>query len=244
MLLKNKVAIITGGNRGIGAAAAKRFAKEGARVVITYSSEKSKAAADEIIDGIDAIAVQCNVTQKREVENLIATALEKFGTFHILVNNAGIFLDHSVESLDESIVDDHLAANLKGPILCTALAMDELAKTKGVIVNTSSIVGLSPSFLSDIYSASKHALVGLTRSWALRLGPKGIRVNAVAPGPIQTDMIKIIPTDMLNRLKEQCPLGRLGQPEEVAHTIVFLASDMSTYVNGQTIVVDGGRFMH
>jgi 3-oxoacyl-[acyl-carrier protein] reductase len=244
MLLKNKVAIITGGNRGIGAATAKRFAKEGARVVITYSSEKSKAAADEIIQGIDGIAVQCNVTQKREVQNLIAATLEKFDALHILVNNAGIFLDHSVESLDEAIVDDHLAANLKGPILCTAMAMDELAKTKGVIVNTSSIVGLSPSFLSDIYSASKHALVGLTRSWALRLGPQGIRVNAVAPGPIKTDMIKIIPPDMLNRLKEQCPLGRLGQPEEIANTILFLASDMSTYINGQTIVVDGGRFMH
>jgi 3-oxoacyl-[acyl-carrier protein] reductase len=244
MLLKNKIAIITGGNRGIGAATAKRFAKEGARVVITYSSEKSKAAADEIIQGIDGIAVQCNVTQKREVQNLIAATLEKFDALHILVNNAGIFLDHSVESLDEAIVDDHLAANLKGPILCTAMAMDELAKTKGVIVNTSSIVGLSPSFLSDIYSASKHALVGLTRSWALRLGPQGIRVNAVAPGPIKTDMIKIIPPDMLNRLKEQCPLGRLGQPEEIANTILFLASDMSTYINGQTIVVDGGRFMH
>jgi 3-oxoacyl-[acyl-carrier protein] reductase len=244
MLLKNKIAIITGGNRGIGAATAKRFAKEGARVVITYSSEKSKAAADEIIQGIDGIAVQCNVTQKREVQNLIAATLEKFDALHILVNNAGIFLDHSVESLDEAIVDDHLAANLKGAILCTAMAMDELAKTKGVIVNTSSIVGLSPSFLSDIYSASKHALVGLTRSWALRLGPQGIRVNAVAPGPIKTDMIKIIPPDMLNRLKEQCPLGRLGQPEEIANTILFLASDMSTYINGQTIVVDGGRFMH
>ena len=244
MLLKNKVAIITGGNRGIGAATAQRFAKEGARVVITYSSEKSKAAADGFIGGIDGIAVQCDVTQKNDVKNLIDTTLEKFDTIHILVNNAGIFLDHSVESLDESVVDDHLAANLKGPILCTAMAMDELAKTKGVIVNTSSIVGLSPSFLSDIYSASKHALVGLTRSWALRLGPQGIRVNAVAPGPIKTDMIKIIPPDMLNRLKEQCPLGRLGQPEEIANTILFLASDMSTYINGQTIVVDGGRFMH
>ena len=114
----------------------------------------------------------------------------------------------------------------------------------GVIVNTCPIVGLSPSFLSDIYSASKHALVGLTRSWALRLGPKGVRVNAVAPGPIRTDMIKIIPDDMLTRLKEQCPLGRLGEPEEIADAILFLASDMSTYINGQTIVIDGGRFMH
>jgi 3-oxoacyl-[acyl-carrier protein] reductase len=244
VLLKNKIAIITGGNRGIGAATAIRFAKEGARVVITYSSEKSKAAADEIIQVTDGIAVQCDVTKESDVKNLIDIALEKYRAFHILVNNAGIFKDHSVESLDESVLDAHIAANLKGPIVCTAMAMDELVKTKGVIVNTSSIVGLSPSFLSDIYSASKHALVGLTRSWALRLGPKGIRVNAVAPGPIQTDMIKIIPTDMLNRLKEQCPLGRLGQPEEVAHTILFLASDMSTYVNGQTIVVDGGRFMH
>ena len=244
MLLENKIAIITGGNRGIGAATARRFVEAGARIVITYSSEKSKAAADEIIRDGDGIAVQCDVTKKNDVKHLIDSALNEFGSFHILVNNAGIFLDHSVESLDLSIVDAHIEANLKGPILCTAVAMDELMKTKGVIVNTSSIVGLSPSFLSDIYSASKHALVGLTRSWALRLGPKGIRVNAVAPGPIRTDMIKIIPDDMLNRLKEQCPLGRLGEPEEIADAILFLASDMSTYINGQTIVIDGGRFMH
>ncbi len=244
MLLENKIAIITGGNRGIGAATAKRFVEAGARIAITYSSEKSKAAAEEIIGGGGGIAVQCDVTQKNDVKHLIDSTLKAFGTFHILVNNAGIFLDHSVESLDESIVDAHIEANLKGPVLCTAVALGELVKSKGVIVNTSSIVGLSPSFLSDIYSASKHALVGLTRSWALRLGPQGVRVNAVAPGPIQTDMIKIIPPDMLNRLKEQCPLGRLGQPEEIADTILFLASDMSTYINGQTIVVDGGRFMH
>ena len=244
MLIKNKIAIITGGNRGIGAATARRFVEAGAQIVITYSSEKSKAAADEIIGGGQGIAVQCDVTQTNDVKHLIDSALKKFGSFHILVNNAGIFLDHSVESLNESVVDAHIAANLKGPILCTAMAVDELVKTRGVIVNTSSIVGLSPSFLSDIYSASKHALVGLTRSWALRLGPKGIRVNAVAPGPIQTDMIKIIPPDMLNRLKEQCPLGRLGQPEEIADAILFLASDMSSYINGQTIVIDGGRFMH
>ena len=244
MLLENKIAIITGGNRGIGAATARRFVEAGARIVITYSSEKSKVAADEIIGDGGGIAVQCDVTQKNDVKYLIDSALKEFGTFHILVNNAGIFLDHSVESLDESILDAHIEANLKGPILCTAMAMDELVKTKGVIVNTSSIVGLSPSFLSDIYSASKHALVGLTRSWALRLGPKGIRVNAVAPGPIRTDMIKIIPDDMLTRLKEQCPMGRLGEPEEIADAILFLASGMSTYITGQTIVIDGGRFMH
>jgi len=116
MLLENKIAIITGGNRGIGAATAKQFAKEGARIVITYSSEKSKALANEIIEGSEGLAVQCDVTRKSDVKNLIDMTLEKFGTFHILVNNAGIFLDHSVESLDESVVDAHVAANLKGPI--------------------------------------------------------------------------------------------------------------------------------
>ena len=244
MLLKDKVAIITGGNRGIGAATAKLFAKEGASVVVTFSSEKSKGQANETIEGLEGLAVKCDVTQKKDVKNLIARTIKEFGGFHILVNNAGIFRYHSTDSLDEIVVDAHIATNLKGPILCTALAIDELVKTKGVIVNTSSIVGVSPSLISDIYSATKHALVGLTRSWALKLGPKGIRVNAVAPGPIRTDMIKIIPAETIENMKAQCPLGRLGMPDEIANAILFLASDMFTYVNGQTLVVDGGRFMH
>lgn len=244
MLIEDKVAIITGGNRGIGAATAKRFAKEGAKVVITYSSGKSRAKADETINGIDGIAVKCDVTQADDVKNLIGTAIEKFGRLDILVNNAGIIIEHSISEFDEKAVTDQIATNVIGPIRCTAAAVNELVKTRGVIVNTTSIVGLSPSFISDIYAATKHALTGLTRSWALELGPKGVRVNSVAPSATRTDIFNDLADDTVKKMEALSPLGRLAQPEEIANAILFMASDMSSYINGQTLLVDSGRFMH
>jgi NAD(P)-dependent dehydrogenase (short-subunit alcohol dehydrogenase family) len=124
------------------------------------------------------------------------------------------------------------------------MVIDELVKNQGVIVNTASVVGLAPSPISDIYAASKHALVGLTRSWALKFGPKGVRVNAVAPGLTKTDLLAEFSPESIKSLKAMCPLGRLAEAEEIANAILFLASDMASFINGQTLVVDGGRFMH
>ena len=244
MLLEDKVAIITGGNRGIGAATSKLFTKEGAKVVITYSSENSRAKADETIRGTDGIVVRCDVTKEDEIKHLVDSTLSKFGRINILVNNAGIFENHSIEAFDESAVDADISTNLKGPVLCTAMAIDELVKNRGVIVNTASVVGLAPSPISDIYAASKHALVGLTRSWALKFGPQGVRVNAVAPGLTKTDLLAEFSPESIKSLKAMCPLGRLAEAEEIANAILFLASDMASFINGQTLVVDGGRFMH
>ena len=244
MKLTNKIAIITGGNRGIGAAATRLFAEEGAKVVVTYSNEETKQAATDVVQGIDAMAIRCDVTDRSQVRNLIDQTLTSFGKLDILVNNAGVMGAHSVDALDEALVQNNMQVNVAGPVLCTALAIEHLIASKGVIINTSSIVGLSPSLVNDIYTATKHALVGLTRSWALKFGPKGVRVNAVAPGPITTDLLAPLPRETLDKMKSLCPLGRLGKPEEIAQTMLFLASDMSSYINGQTIVVDGGRFMH
>jgi 3-oxoacyl-[acyl-carrier protein] reductase len=179
-----------------------------------------------------------------DVKNLIRMTIKKFGRLDILVNNAGFMESHTIGNFNEGVVEAHIATNIRGPILCTALAVEELTKTMGVIVNTSSLVGLAPSLASDIYAATKHALIGLTRSWALELAPKGIRVNSVAPGPIKTDLLKRYPVEAVQKMQALCPLGRLGEPEEIASVILFLVSDMSSYVNGQTIVVDGGRLMH
>ncbi len=244
MIIKDKVAIITGGNRGIGAAVTKLFLKQGAKVVITYSSDKGEFPDEEMMNEAGGIAVKCDITKPADVKNLVNTTIEKFNKLDILVNNAGILKHHSVDCFNEPVVDKHIETNLKGPILCTSQAVEELKKTKGVIVNTSSIVGLSPSLLSDIYAATKHALVGLTRSWALKLAPDGIRVNSVAPGPILTDMLEEMDEKTLKKMHALCPMGRLGEPDEVANVILFLSSGLSSYVTGQTIVVDGGRLMH
>jgi 3-oxoacyl-[acyl-carrier protein] reductase len=244
MLVRDKVAIITGGNRGIGKAAALLLRKEGAHIVITYSSDQSREPANGVIKETRGLAVKCDVTQMIDVRNLIRQTIKKFGRLDILVNNAGFMDSHTVSHLNEAVVEAHIATNIRGPILCTAMAVGELAKTKGVIVNTSSLVGLAPSLASDIYAATKHALIGLTRSWTLELASKGIRVNSVAPGPIKTDLLKGFAIEVVQKMQALCPMGRLGEPEEIASVILFLASDMSSYVNGQTIVVDGSRLMH
>jgi len=244
MLMKDKVAVITGGTRGIGRATARLMAEEGAHVAVTYSSDATKAAAEETIRNVNGIAVKCDVTKRAAVHNLIDTVISNLGKLDILVNNAGIMTHHSIDTFDAGIMETHIDTNIKGPIFCAAEAVSELQKTRGVIVNVSSIVGLSPSLVSDVYAATKHAVVGLTRSWALELAPKGIRVNSVAPGPTLTDLLKDVPAQTLKKMEQICPMGRLAEPLEIANVILFLASDMSSYVNGQTIVVDGGRFMH
>lgn len=243
-MLKNKVAIITGGNRGIGAATAQVFAEEGAAVVITHSSDATREKALAVVDGLEGMAVKCDVTDARQVDALIEETIATYGHLDILVNNAGIMDNHTVENLDFDFVNRTLQVNINGPVLCTGKALPFLIQSKGVIVNTASIVGLSPSLVNDVYAASKHALVGLTRSWALNFGPKGVRVNAVAPGPTTTDLLATVAQETLDKMKALSPMGRLGEPVEMARAILFLASDMSSYVNGQTLVVDGGRFMH
>jgi len=246
--LKNKVAIITGARRGMGRTHALTLAKAGARVVVSdISQEDCEKVVEEIKkEGGEAMAIKCDVSKKSEVEAMIKETVEKWGRIDILVNNAGIaefkpFLDLTEEDWDRTI-----NINLKGYFLCGQAAAKEMAKKKsGVIVNIASIamgqVGVGYPTLAH-YSATKGGIVAMTQAMAVELAPLNIRVNAIAPGAIETPMIDPLVKDP--KIKEatvsQVPLKRIGQPQEVSNAVLFLASDESSYMTGSTVVVDGG----
>jgi 3-oxoacyl-[acyl-carrier protein] reductase len=242
--LDGKVALVTGGARGIGRATALLFAREGAKVVVADRDEagaKTTAAAIKSEDG-EALAVGVDVTNKADVERMVAAALERFGRIDVLVNNAGILKDASLLKMEEPQWDALIAVNLKGVYLVgqtVARAMVE-RKIGGVILNASSIVGLYGNFGQTNYVAAKAGVIGMTRVWSRELGRKGIRVNAVTPGFIRTDMTAGMPPDVLEAQKQHTPLGRLGEAEDVAKLYLFLASDDASYISGQIIGCDGG----
>ena len=238
--LDGKVALITGGARGIGRATALLFAREGAKVVVADRDEPgAQATAKECGE---ALGIGVDVTSKADVDRLIAAALERFGKIDVLVNNAGILKDGSLLKMEEQQFDALIAVNLKGVYLvgqAVARAMTE-RKTPGVILNASSIVGIYGNFGQTNYVAAKAGVIGMTRVWARELGRKGIRVNAVTPGFIRTDMTASMPQDVLDAQKAHTPLGRLGEADDVARLYLFLASDDAAYISGQVIGVDGG----
>jgi NAD(P)-dependent dehydrogenase (short-subunit alcohol dehydrogenase family) len=248
MKLENKVAIITGARRGMGKADALLMAKEGAKVVIAdISQEECQLVVYEIEKaGGQAMAVKCDVSNKKEVDEMVQKTIEKFGKLDILVNNAGIcqfkpFLDLTEEEWDKTI-----DINLKGYFLCAQAAAKEMVKQKsGVIVNIASIAmgqqGVGFPTLAH-YSASKGGIVAMTETMALELGPYNIRVNAIAPGAIETPMIDPVKQDpkVMEGILARLPLHRVGRPEEIANAVLFLSSDDSSYVTGSVVVVDGG----
>jgi 3-oxoacyl-[acyl-carrier protein] reductase len=238
--LDGKVALVTGGARGIGRATTLLFAREGAKLVVADRDEAgAKATAAECGD---AIAVGVDVTNKADVERMVTAALERFGKIDVLVNNAGILKDASLLKMEEPQFDALIAVNLKGVYLvgqAVARTMVE-RKTAGVILNASSIVGIYGNFGQTNYVAAKSGVIGMTRVWARELGRKGIRVNAVTPGFIRTDMTAGMPQDVLEAQKSHTPLGRLGEADDVAKLYLFLASDDASYISGQIIGCDGG----
>ncbi|MBU1876981.1 SDR family oxidoreductase [Patescibacteria group bacterium] len=246
--MENKVAIITGARRGMGKADALLLAKEGAKVVVSdISLEDCQAVVDEIEkEGGEAIAVKCDVSQKQEVDNLFQKTVEKFGQIDILVNNAGIAEFKPFLEMTEEEWDRTLDINLKGYFLCAQAAAKEMAKQKsGVIINIASVamgqVGVGfPNIVH--YCASKGGIAAMTEAMALELAPYNIRVNAIAPGMIETPMIDSIKQDpkAMDGMLARVPLGRLGKPEEIADLVVFLASDKSSYITGSIVVIDGG----
>lgn len=244
MRLKDKVAIITGGSRGIGFATADAFLREGAKVIITASSEDNakKAVAklkelhpDRIVDGISP-----NLSSLEDVEKHFAQVSIKYGCVDILVNNAGVsestpFVDYTEEAFDK-VMD----LNVKGVFNATrAASRCMIARGGGVILSTSSMVSIYGQAAGIAYPASKFAVNGLTVSLARELGPHGIRVNAVAPGITETDMMKAVPKEVIDPLIKQIPLRRLGKPEDIANAFVFLASDEASYITGVVLSVDG-----
>ncbi len=242
MRLQGKVAIITGAARGIGRETALLFAAEGAKVVICDLLAEGEEVAEEIRSrGGEAIFYKLDVTDRESVKRMVNTVTERYGRIDILVNNAGITRDAQFLKMTEGDWDKVIAVNLKGVFNVTqAVAPVMVAQGKGKIVNAASVVALYGNFGQTNYVASKAGVIGMTKVWARELGRKGINVNAVAPGFIQTEMTAKVPERVLQMMRERTPLGRLGTPRDVAYAYLFLASDESDYVNGAVLSVDGG----
>ena len=238
------LAIVTGGSRGIGAAIAEKLAAEGHDVVNNCASsvDKAEAVAEKCrAHGVTAVPMQWDVSDHAACEKALAEIKEKLGVPYILVNNAGITRDGLMVRMKEEQFDDVIRINLKGAYnmlqLCGAMMM---RAKKGRIINISSISGMVGNFGQINYSAAKAGLLGMTKTAAKELGPRGITVNAVAPGFIDTDMTANLSDDLKEGAKKQIALGRFGKPEEIAGVVAFLASDDASFITGQTIVADGG----
>ena len=244
MRLNNKVAIITGGSRGIGYATAEAFLREGATVILCGSKEETaKKAAEQLrvqfphgtVEGIWP-----NLSNYGEVKTAFDRVAEAYGKIDILVNNAGVSESTPFEKYTEELFDKVMNLNVKGLYNCTRAVTDVMsAQGSGVILNTSSMVSIYAQPSGMAYPTSKFAVNGMTRSLARELGPKGIRVNAVAPGITETDMMKAVPKEVIDPLIARIPLRRLGQPEDIANAFVFLASEEASYITGVILQVDG-----
>lgn len=242
-MLKDKVAIITGGTRGIGFAIAKKFLENNAKVVILGSKEETvnKAIAEfkELNKKYEVIGYYPNLTNEEEVSKMFEEVNNKYGQIDILVNNAGVssktpILEHTIEEYDKVA-----NINIKSAFVCSKVAVPYLEKTKGVILNTSSMVSKHGQPSGVMYPTSKFAINGMTLSLARELAPRGIRVNAVAPGITRTDMVAALPDEIIKPLIATIPLGRIGEPEDIANAFLFLASDLASYITGEVISVDG-----
>lgn len=244
MRLKDKVAIVTGGSRGIGLATVEAFLREGASVILTASSEGSAAKAvaglrekypQAVVEGISP-----DLASLASVREAFNEVLKKFGRIDILVNNAGVSERTLLNDYTEELFDKVMDLNVKGVFNATRAVVDAMTEQgSGVILNTSSMVSKYGQPAGFTYPASKFAVNGMTISWARELGPKGIRVNAVAPGITETDMMKAVPKSVIDPMIAQIPLRRLGQPEDIANAYVFLASEEASYITGVVLSVDG-----
>jgi 3-oxoacyl-[acyl-carrier protein] reductase len=242
MRLQGKVALITGGLSGLGREAALVFAREGARVAVCdLLPEGGELMAAIQAHGREGFYAAADVSQLPQVEAMVAAVLQRFGGIDILLNNAGITRDATLLKMTPEQWNQVIAVNLSGVFHCTkAVAPHMVERGKGKIINASSIVGISGNFGQTNYAATKAGLIGMTKTWARELGPKGITVNAVAPGFIATEMVKKMPEKVLQGMRDKTPLRRLGEPRDVANAYLFLASDDADFINGAVLSVDGG----
>lgn len=246
MRLKDKTALITGAASGIGLATARLFVAEGAHVVIAdLDPVRIETACRDASTGPGrVIGMRVDVTDRASVDAMVDTALAEFGRIDCLVNNAGITQDARLAKMSEAQFDQVVSVNLKGVFNCTQAVVPAMTQQgSGVILIASSVVGLYGNFGQTNYAATKAGVIGFTKTWARELGPKGIRTVAVCPGFIQTPILATIPEPVMQKMVEKVPLGRLGQPEEIARVYAFLASDDASYINGAVIEVSGGIMM-
>lgn len=246
-MLKGKCAIVTGASRGIGKAIAKKLASQGVNIVLNYrnSEEKATEVESELKEfGVEVLKVKADISVLSEVEDLVNQAKEKFGKIDIMVNNAGITADKLILRMKEEDFNKVIDVNLKGVFNCLKCITPIMLRQKeGSIINISSVVGICGNAGQVNYAASKAGVLGMTKSLAKEVGTRGIRVNAVAPGYIQTDMTEALNDKYKTELMKQIPLNRFGTAEDVADVVSFLADDNSKYVTGQCIHVDGGMVM-
>lgn len=246
-MFNKKVALVTGAGRGIGRETALQLARQNATVIVNYNG--NKAAADETVRmiteaGGTAECMQCSVADYEAVEQMIKAIIEKYGSIDILVNNAGITKDSLLFGMSEKDFDDVMDTNLKGAFNCIRHAARQMIKQRsGRIINIASVVGLSGNAGQANYAASKAGIIGLTKSVARELATRGITVNAVAPGYVDTDMTKVLKESVRETVMQQIPMKRMGRPEDIADAVIFLASDMASYITGQVLSVDGGMHM-
>jgi len=243
MRLKNKVTIITGAAQGIGLATALKFAEEGATVVVADLKPAGVDAALAMVRarGAQAMGFAVNVTDRAALDAMAAAVKEQYGHIDVLVNNAGITKDARLQKMTLEQFDAVVDVNLRGVFHATQAVLPAmLAQGSGVVLNASSVVGIYGNYGQTNYAATKFGVIGFTKTWSRELGPKGIRVNAVAPGFVETPILATVPDKVLQQMREQVPLHRLGRPEEIANVYAFLASDEASYVNGAVIEVSGG----
>jgi 3-oxoacyl-[acyl-carrier protein] reductase len=233
MRLKNKICIVTGAAQGIGAATVAKFAEEGAIVIGCDRRDVPMAGATR------TLAV--DVTDRAQVDSMLAAVSAEFGRIDVLVNNAGITQDARLVKMTQAQFDAVIDVNLRGVFHCAqAVAQTMIDQGSGVILNASSVVGLYGNYGQTNYAAAKFGVIGFTKTWSRELGPKGVRVNAVAPGFVDTPILATMPDKVLQRMREQVPLGRLAKASEIANVYAFLASDEASYINGAVIEVSGG----
>jgi 3-oxoacyl-[acyl-carrier protein] reductase len=246
-MLTGKTAIVTGGSRGIGRSIALELAKNGANIVVNYAGSEAKAQSvvEEIEElGVKAFKVQADVADEQQVKEMVKATVDTFGSVDILVNNAGITRDNLLMRMKETEFDQVINTNLKGVFMCTKSVTRQMMKQRsGRIINVASIVGVSGNPGQANYVAAKAGVIGLTKTTAKELASRNILVNAIAPGFISTDMTDQLTTEQRDSMLNLIPLAKLGEPEDVAKVVRFLASDDANYITGQTIHIDGGMVM-
>lgn len=246
--MDKKVALITGGSRGIGKKIAEKFARNGYNIVINYVSEKTdvnKLESDLNQNGkVEVLCIKCDVTDFNSCQEMVKEAVDKFGKIDVLINNAGITKDNLLMRMKEEDFDKVINVNLKGTFNMTKNVISYMMKKRsGRIVNISSVVGVSGNSGQANYAASKAGIIGFTKSVAKELASRNILANAVAPGFIETDMTDVLSESVKESIYSQIPLKKMGKPEEVANAVYFLGSDENTYITGQVLNVDGGMIM-